>query len=463
MISLRFTDLAAVTGGTLVNNETGDLIFRGISIDSREIKPGELFIAIRGEKQDGHAYAEQALEKGAAGLMVEATYAKTGQLSGKAVVTVADSHQAMIELARNYRNSLDGTFVGITGSNGKTTTKELCYRLLKTVQADTYCSPGNLNNLYGVPLSLFAVAREARLVVLEIGISTKEEMPLLAEIVHPDIIVITNVGPSHLEFLDTVEDVARAKLELVRRAPSTAPVLINADDALLVSETRKVREKFSTFGLQSRADFTVDRIEIVEDGTSRVTIDGHIFRLPLVGRHQVYNLLAAYAVFRTLGYDFGGIDTQKIILDTAPMRGQRLVTAGITFVADCYNSNPESLRAGLEAYFATETPGRRVLILGDMLELGDMSESYHRQIGRTLAGRHFDKAIVVGEMARYIMDEAVKAGADAALFEHHATATQAAKSAKNSLASGDYVYIKGSRGIGLEAVLEIFGETQEQN
>ena len=286
-------------------------------------------------------------------------------------------------------------------------------------------------------------------------------MPKLAEIVHPDIILITNVGPSHLEFLDTVEDVARCKLELVRQAKSSVPLIINGDDALLVQETKKVRKNFTTFAMDRKADFMVDEVHLYDNGTSSVTIDGHPFKLPLVGRHQIYNLLAAYAIFKTLDYDFAGIDTGVISLDTAPMRGQRVTKNGIMFVADCYNANPESMRAGLEAYFAAETSGRRVLVLGDMLELGATSEQYHRQVGAQLAKYGFDKAVMVGGQSAYARDEAVKLGVSANLFEPHETAAGAARSMKGFLQAGDFVYIKGSRGVGLEAVLNVFDEAEE--
>ena len=299
--------------------------------------------------------------------------------------------------------------------------------------------------------------------VMEMGISTRNEMPILADIVHPDLIVITNVGPSHLEFLGTVEAVAQSKLELVRRANPNVPVIINGDDSLLVRETRKVRAEFLTFALDSEADFTIDDIRVDAGGTMQVTIDSHTFLLPLAGRHQAANLLAAYAAVRTLSYDFTSVDTESLVLDTAPMRGQRMELSGISFVADCYNSNPESVRAGLLAFFQAASQGRRILILGDMLELGARSEQYHREVGIQLASNQFDRAVLVGELAEHIMDEAVAAGADKSLFEHHKTAAAAAESMRDFLKAGDFVYIKGSRGIGLEAVLNIFESSEEQN
>jgi len=459
---LRFTELAAMTGGKIVAAKNAEEIFSGVSIDSRQVKPGELFIAIRGEVHDGHRYIEQAVARGAAGILSEVSYTLPDNLGRDVtVVTVENSHKAMLELARKYRDSIQGRFVGITGSNGKTTTKELAYRLIRAVESSTYCSPGNFNNLFGLPLALFAVPKDAAIVILEMGISTEVEMPTLADIVHPQLIVITNVGPSHLEFLGTVEAVARAKLELVRKASPQVPVIVNADDALLVREAKKVRGDLILFGLDTPADYTATNLEVDDEGATVVTIDGHIFRLPLVGRHQVYNLLAAYAILRTLGYSLDRADIPGIALDTAPMRGQRFVRGGITIISDCYNANPDSMRAGLEAFFRTRWSGRRILVLGDMLELGQRAEQYHRQVGKQLAAAQFDRVVTVGSLSKYIADEAVKEGSGSDLFDHYENSKQAAADIKHFVRPGDLVYIKGSRGIGLEAVLEVLEETKE--
>lgn len=459
---MRFTELAAMTGGKLLATRDAETTFAGVSIDSRQVKPGELFIAIRGEVNDGHNYIEQAVANGAAGVLSEVSYTIPDKIrKNVAVVTVENGHRAMLELAGRYRNTIAGRFVGITGSNGKTTTKELTYRLIKAVESGTYCSAGNLNNLFGLPLALFAVPKDAAVVILEMGISTEVEMPTLADIVRPELIVITNVGPSHLEFLGTIEAVARAKLELVKKASPDVPVIVNADDALLVRETKKVRDRFITFALDAPADYTASRLEADDQGATIATIDGRDFRLPLSGRHQVYNLLAAYAILRTLGYSLDGVDTRALVLDTAPMRGQRVVTAGITIIADCYNANPDSIRAGLEAFFQTEWSGRRILVLGDMLELGKDAEQYHRQVGKQLAARQFDKVFTVGSLSKHIADQAVKEGSKARLFGHYDDADQAAEGIRDFVKPGDLVYIKGSRGIGLEAVLNVLQETEE--
>ncbi|UCD64705.1 MAG: UDP-N-acetylmuramoyl-tripeptide--D-alanyl-D-alanine ligase [Candidatus Zixiibacteriota bacterium] len=460
---MRFTELAAVTGGKLLTEERAEHSFTGVSIDSRQVQSGQLFMAIRGENKDGHDFIEQAIGNGAAGVVLETSRRRTeGFADDAAVVAVVNSHEAMLRLARSYRDSLAARFVGITGSNGKTTTKELAARLLRAVEKKTYCSAGNLNNLYGVPLAIFAIPQDTREAILELGISTRNEMPRLADLVRPEVIMLTNVGPSHLEFLESVQAVAQAKLELVKRAAPQVPVIVNADDPVLMAELKKVRTDYITFALDAGADFTAEHITRGETGESVVSIEGHRFRLPLVGRHQVYNLLAAYALLRTMGYSLDGIDTFQLALDTAPMRGQRVVLGGITFVADCYNANPESMKAGLQAYFETESDSRRVVILGDMLELGREAERYHRQVGRQLAEYDFELAVLVGAMARFIREGALETGADATRFRYFENSGQAAEQIRELLNRGDLVYIKGSRGIGLETIMDVFDKKQEQ-
>ena len=464
MISLRFRQLAAVTGGELHGAEKADAAFTGVTIDSRIVNQGELFVAIRGDNNDGHRFIDQAIEKGASGVVMESSDPNADKYSQRVtVVRVADSHQAMLRLASKYRDSLQAKFVGITGSNGKTTTKELACQLIKAVEKNTYCSPGNLNNLYGVPLAIFGISENTKVAVLELGISTRDEMPRLANIVHPELILITNVGPSHLQFLDSVEYVARAKLELVRKAPPHVPVIVNADDDILVTETKKIRNDIITFSLENAAHFKVETIGRDADGAPLVTIEGNRFRLPLEGKHQVSNLMAAYAIFRTLGFSFEGVDTESLTLASAPMRGQRLVIDGVTFIADCYNANPDSMKAGLAAFFEMDTTGRRVVILGDMLELGDDSPGYHRQIGELLGGYDFELAILVGEQSGHIADGAKDAGIQPEKLRHFDDTGQAVEVVKELLQKDDFVYIKGSRGIGLEAVLNLFEQNEEKN
>ncbi len=455
---MDFEELARETQGKLLPLNTVNDIFEGVSIDSRVVKSGQLFIAIRGEINDGHAFVDEALKNGAYGLLVDNRFNETTSASPKAaVVVVENTHEAMMKLAGNYRNKCKAKVVGITGSNGKTTTKEYAYALLKTVEKDVYRSTGNLNNLFGAPLAIFAMPQSTNVAVMEMGISVKGEMTKLTRIVQPDLAVITNIGPSHLEFLSSVTDVARAKLEIVSSENSDCPLIINADDQLLVEEAHKVKSNPITFAIDAQADFKVDSFEKIDDSKQQVTIDGKSFMLNSLGRHQVYNFLAAYAAVRSLGYDFKNIATAQIDLSSAPMRGETLELNGIRLINDAYNANPDSVKAGLEAFELLAHSGRRVLILGDMLELGGKAEKYHEKLGQSLANFNFELAILVGPLSGVVINGAVKAGIDRGKLIGFADSQAVVSEIANLLKHGDLVYIKGSRGIALEKIIDVLG------
>ena len=459
MIKLGFEELAKEIRGKLLPLKSINDIFAGVSIDSRVVKSGELFIAIRGEINDGHAFVDEALKNGAHGLLVDNQFEETASASQKtAVVVVENTHEAMMEMARNYRNKCNVKVLGITGSNGKTTTKEYAFALLNEVEKNVYRSTGNPNNLFGAPLAIFAMPQNSNVAVMEMGISVAGEMTRLARIVQPDLALITNIGPSHLEFLSSVEDVARAKLEIVSSENSDCPLIINADDELLVREANKVKSSLITFAIDARADFKVDSVDSIDkiDGSKqKINIDGRSFLLNSLGRHQVYNFLAAYAAVRTLGYDFKNVTTEQINLSSAPMRGETLDLNGIRIINDAYNANPDSVKAGLEAFESLAHTGRRVLILGDMLELGEEALKYHKRLGSLLKDFSFDLALLVGPLSNVVIDGAVEAGIDKEKLIGFADSSDAASEALNLLKQGDLVYVKGSRGIGLENIIDL--------
>ncbi len=449
---MRFDQLADYCQGRLTNITASAEMFQGVSIDSRTLKEQELFIAIKGELHDGHQYINQAITKGAGGILAESSYQKISEIAENIpVVVVTDSHHAMLELAKEYRNLLKTKIIAVTGSNGKTTTKELIFSLLQAVEKNVFKTPGNLNNLFGVPLTLFAIDKNCNAAVLELGISTANEMPRLAEIVHPEVVVITNAGVSHLEFLSTVQDVARAKLELIKNASPDVPLIINADDLVLVEEAKKVRDKFITFSIDNDADFTIQKITPHVDGGNKITIDSHKFYLPLIGKHQISNLLAAYASVKALGYSFDGIDTEQIQFETAPMRGQILNISGMKIVSDCYNANPDSMQASLQAFFELKTDNRRVLILGDMLELGDDAEKYHREIGEFLTDKKFDLLLTGGELAKEINKSC---NANGIKKVEYTNSKDLSTDILSYVKENDFIFIKGSRGVQLEMVLQ---------
>ena len=458
---MRFDQLAQLSGGSLYRSGTEDRTFKGVSIDSRTINRGELFIAITGERLDGHQYIPQAISKGAAGIVAEYRYPELERIGQEApVVVVENSHEAMIRLASAYRDSLATKFVGITGSNGKTTTKETTFSMLAAVEKDVYRSAGNLNNLYGMPLALFAMPQATRIAVVEMGISTVGEITRLTQVVKPNIGLFTNIGPTHLEFLGSLEGVARAKFEMVEFGPADLKIIINADDPVLMAEARKHPNSIVTFGIHNPATYAAENLQILEDGSSIVTVERKRFRSKLFGKHQVYNILAAYAVARTLGYRFDSIETESIEFSSAPMRGQIVSYGGATFIADCYNANPESVRLGLESFGQVPGSRRRIIVLGDMLELGETSEQYHLQIGRQLAEIKFDFAALVGPESRHTLQAAKQAGIAPSKLMHFDTAVSCAHALVKSIRPGDLVFVKGSRGIGLEAVLAEIQKSQ---
>jgi UDP-N-acetylmuramoyl-tripeptide--D-alanyl-D-alanine ligase len=459
LITLRFDIAAQMAGGTLVDPVKGNGTFSGVSIDSRTLQKGQLFVAIRGQRSDGHLFINQAIERGAAGVIVESHFPRIKNISEQlAVILVDNSHEAMIHLAARYRDMCHAKFIGITGSNGKTTTKEMTFSLLTAVEKDVYKSTGNLNNLFGLPLALFAMPISTKVAVLEMGISTPGEMIRLSSIVRPDIAVITSVSATHLEFLGSVEGVAKAKLELVTNSSKHIPLIINADSKVLFTEAKKIRKDIITFGVENQADFKAEQINLNQDGVTVIRIEGKSFHLPVFGQYQVYNFLAAYAVARTLGYCFNEIATEKMEFTTAPMRGQKVQLSGITFIVDCYNANPDSVHLGLQSFALLPHSQRRVVILGDMLELGDEAERYHRKIAQTLTNYNFDLVVFVGPLMKLAYQEAIQTGYPKEKLYQFDNASDCANDTDSLLKTSDLVYLKGSRGIGLEKVLEPFSK-----
>lgn len=462
---MRCSELATICNGTLYNTAAANSLIKGVSIDSRTIVPGQLFIAIRGAYQDGHNYINQAIANGAAGLISEFDYPGLAQIPGTVpFITVRDSHRAMIQLATEYRQTTGTHIIAVTGSNGKTTTKEYIFSMLEQLDPDTYKSPGNLNNLFGVPLSIFNMPVNCRHAVYELGISTINEMPELAKIVKPNSVLITNVGPSHIEFLHSVKEVARAKLTLITNSNPDTKLIINGDDSVLVEEAQKCKNNFVTFALDNEASYKPDLIEKDDLGYTLIRIEGNNFKLPLSGKHQLYNLLAAYAAVRESGYSFEQIRTEDIYFETAPMRGQSEHYDGISFLVDCYNANPASMTASLQAFAdSVDSEQRSIAILGDMLELGTESETYHRELAGDIHSTKPDLVILVGKATRVTADELFAKGWSPQNVLHFTNTQELQQVIKNILRENDAVLVKGSRGIALEAIIETYKPKRKGN
>jgi len=419
----------------------------GYSIDTRTLQAGELFFALRGPNHDAHAHVQEAFERGAAAAIVEREVAVSGRL-----IRVADTLAALQKIGAWARELWGGEVVGVTGSAGKTTTKDVIAHVLATA-FPTGKTVGNFNNHIGVPLSILRLPDHCRVAVLEMGMNHADEIRSLASIARPNVGVVTNVGYAHVEFFaDGIEGVARAKRELIEELPGDGTAVLNADDERVVRFREVHRGRVVTFGFRNPADVMATDVDYVPGGC-RFRVEGIAFETSLAGAHGVLNVLAALAVARAFGIPFSGLAEAVAGFRTGSMRGERTVRNGVTVFDDCYNANPEAMRAMIDV-LAVETARRRVAVLGEMLELGQSAEPLHRGMGSYLAGRGIDVVIGIRGAARYIVEEAVKAGlSDSAAFFFE-NPVEAGLLLRRILREGDAVLFKGSRGVRVEKALD---------
>ena len=413
------------------------------------IEPGSLFFALRGPNHDGHCYVEAAAERGAVAAVVEHPF------DGIATFVVKDVQAALEALATWARGCWSGQVVGITGSAGKTTTKEVIAQLL-SVEMAVGKTAGNLNNHIGVPLSILRLPDEAKVAVIEIGMNHPGEIRHLAGIARPTVGVVTNVGFAHAEFFDSADEVALAKRELIEALPADGVAVLNADDPRVARFRDVHRGQVITFGFSEGADVRAEAAEFGGDGV-RFRAAGVDFESPLAGRHNVLNILAGLAVAQSLGIAAAGLKDAVRALSPGKMRGERFTHNGITVLDDCYNSNPEAARSMLDVLRATPAR-RRIAVLGEMLELGRWSEPLHRDIGRYAAGCGIHVLVGIRGAARQMVEEAIRSGmpADAAVFFEDAVS--AGERLRSLTQPGDAILFKGSRGTRVERALERFIE-----
>jgi UDP-N-acetylmuramoyl-tripeptide--D-alanyl-D-alanine ligase len=439
------TELVAASGGRHLAGPSG-VRFTRTCLDSRRAEPGDLFFAIIGPRHDGHHHVAEALAAGAAGAVVSRPPEEPPP-PDRTLVEVYDTTRALGDLATAVRRREALEVVAVTGSTGKTTTKELAAAALATDRA-TGCNPGNLNNLWGLPLSLLNLPGDTRTAVLEMGMNAPGEIARLTEIADPDVGVITNVGPVHLEFFEDVEGIARAKGELFETMRPGATAVVNADDP----RTRDLGERFPgrtvSFSTEG-AGADLAATEVVSDlaeGT-RFVLEGHPVRLHLAGRHAAANALAALAAADALGVARHRALGAMAEVRPLPGRGRvEHLADGVVLVDETYNANPVALTAVLSLLGDTRWPGRKVLALGDMLELGPSGPELHRTVGRQALAAGVSLLIGVGPLAAESC-RAAAAGADTARF---ATSVDAAAAAGTLMRPGDLVLVKGSRGTAME-------------
>jgi len=433
-----------------------DALITGWSVDSRTVEPGDLFFALRGVVHDGHAYVAEVLAKGAAAAVVEEG---AGPIigGGARLLRVEDTLRALQELAAWARREWRGDVVAVTGSAGKTTTKDVIAEMLATEMA-TAKTQGNLNNHVGLPLSLLRLEETARVAVLELGMNHAGEIRDLAAIASPDVGVVTNVGYAHIENFDSIEGIAAAKRELVEALDDRGTAVLNADDARVAAFAGAHRGRTILYGQSPAAQVRAEDVEYtLGDGSPgvRFRVGAVHFESALTGRHSVSNLLAGIAVAGVYGIAPRRLQKKIQQLTPGKMRGERLQHHGVLIYNDCYNSNPDAVRAMLEVL--RDTPARRrIAVLGEMLELGRWAEPLHRDVGDYAAVCGLDVLVGIRGAACHMVDAVRRAGltADAAFFFDDPEA--AGRLVRTLAQPGDVILFKGSRGVHVERALEEF-------
>ena len=427
-------------------------VAQAYSIDSRTVQPGELFFAVKGERMDGHDFVPQALQKKAVAAVVRkdqlARYpVKAGLLA------VDDTLVALQTLAAAVRRLWGKTLVGVTGSTGKTTTKEAIAHVLAS-RFRVLKSEGNFNNHFGLPLMLLKLEPEHEAAVIEMGMSHRGEIAALAKIAQPEIGVVTNVAPVHLEFFNSVAEIARAKYELIESLPAGGTAVLNADDEYVSQFGRDFHGKVVMYGLHASADVRAENIQHrgAEGSVFDVVVDGRRepATLHMVGTHNIYNALAAVAVGLQRGLSPAEAAGALATLAPADKRGAVVQLGNITIINDCYNSNPTALDAMVNALAAMPAK-RRIVVAGEMLELGPAGEELHRRVGRHMAEKKIDVLVGVRGLAQQMVEAAGKAGMQA---EFVSTPDEAGEWLARETRDGDVVLLKASRGVKLERALE---------
>jgi len=461
--------IVSATGGRIAAGDAGRH-FEGVSTDSRTLPPGVLFIALRGDRFDGHDFVETALEKGAAGVLVAedtaSRFVASAKASGSTLIAVPDTLIALQAIGREVRRQSGARVIAITGSAGKTTTKEITAELL-SAKYRAFRNQGNLNNHIGLPLSLIELRHGPEMAVVELGMNHFGEIRTLVGIAEPDVRVWTNVGDAHVGHFGSREAIARAKGEILEDARPGTLLVANADDSLVMTHAPRFTGRIVTFGEHEGADLRASNVnDRGIDGTSAdVHTSAGVIRLtvPLVGRVQLSNVLAAIAVALEFGIQIPEIEWRVATIRPVARRGTTAALAnGVRLVDDSYNASPAAMQAMLAALAKTPTRGRRLAVLGEMLELGESARALHTVCGRAAAQAHLDQLIVVGgPAADGLVEGAAMEGMAASRIHRYADSVAAADAVARMVTRGDLVLVKGSRGTRTDIIADRLARAAE--
>lgn len=454
MADFSLTEVLKATGGQLIN--AGDSrLFQGISTDTRSIQDGNLFVALVGERFDGNEFVTQAVAKGATALLVSKTVNVPDYVT---VIQVINTLTALQALARFHRQRYTIPVIAVTGSNGKTTTKDMLAAVLSS-KFKVLKTEANFNNEIGLSLTLLKLEASHEVAVVEMGMRASGEIRELTEIALPTVGVVTNVGETHMEILGSIENIASAKAELVEAIAPDDLVVLNADDPHVRDMQHKTKGRIVFYGIASNAFVKAENITTGKNAELSTTFDccsargSFTVTLPTIGIHNVYNALAAIAVGWELGLQPSEIQAGIRSFVPGAMRLEINSYGPYTVINDVYNASPLSMAAALTT-LANISKGRKIAVLGDMLELGDAAIEAHRRVGRQAAEQGIDSIIAVGELAKHIAAAASEQGVKStqSFIEHKAAIDALCKLLK----PGDYILLKGSRGMKMETMLEAF-------
>jgi UDP-N-acetylmuramoyl-tripeptide--D-alanyl-D-alanine ligase len=454
MITRTLKEIQTMADGRGLSDEFADVTIRGVSTDTRTIQQGNLYVPLKGDKFNGHAFVQEALAKGASAVLWSETEGNPPESAP--VIVVDDTLSALQRLAYRYRRQLDVKVVGITGSNGKTTTKDMTAALLAT-SYKVQKTEGNLNNHIGVPLTLLRLAEDTEMAVVEMGMSNFGEIELLSNIAEPDAAIITNIGEAHLQELGSREGIAQAKLEILSGLRKNGLFVYYGDEPLLTSRVPSLPlpEHVVTFGQEAKNDYYPNAVQMEAKGTTFMVnqLPDRTLFIPILGKHHVYNALAAIAVARFFGVSWESIQEALAHLEVTRMRMELIETKhGFTIINDAYNASPTSMKAALQLLGELTGYTKKIAVLGDMLELGDQEIAFHREIGAMLRPEMVDYVFTYGPLARHIALAAAPFFPDGRVHAYDEK-----KALANDLlaivSSSDVILLKASRGMRLEELL----------
>lgn len=454
MLNCSLSEIEKMSGGDSLDSKYRDIIVKGVSTDSRNIKSENLFIPLIGENFNGHKFIQNIIDKNAKATL----WNRDEPLPDLdfPFILVDDTTKALQTLAYSYLQKVSPKVIGITGTNGKTSTKDILASLLKT-QYKTHKTAGNFNNAIGMPLTILDMKSDTEMIVLEMGMDAFGQIELLTQIAPLDAAIITNIGTAHLEGLITRENIARAKLEILKGLKDNSLFIYYGDDSMLKAEVEKIssNSEIKTFGIKSSNDYQPEIISIDEKGnlfSLKSPKAGELF-LPMLGAHQVLNATAAIAIATYFEISFENIKSGLLNIEKTGMRNELIRCDSFTILDDSYKSNPASVRAALQILYAMEGYSQKIAVLGDMLGLGRDEIAMHREIGSEIKDEKIDYLFTIGEFGKHIYESAKSNFSDKSVF-HFTDKDDLVEKIKELAKDNTLILVKASRPLAMEEVVE---------